>query len=95
MDEKQIPQVNNKKQRIFTGVVVSDKMDKTIVVLVTRTKVHKKYKKRYLVSKKYKVHDEKNAYHTGDRVRFIESRPLSRHKRWRVIGSADKQTKNN
>jgi len=72
----------NKK---FNGVVVSDKNDKTIVVKVETVKVHPKYKKRYVVSRRYKVHDETNQYKTGDKVIFIECRPLSRDKRWRVL----------
>jgi len=69
----------------FTGVVVSDKNDKTIVVKVETVKVHPKYKKRYVVSRRYKVHDEKNQFKVGDKVIFIECRPMSRDKRWRVI----------
>jgi len=69
----------------FNGVVVSDKNDKTIVVKVETVKVHPKYKKRYVVSRRYKVHDEKNQYRVGDKVIFIECRPLSRDKRWRVL----------
>lgn len=69
----------------FSGVVVSDKADKTIVVRVDRTKVHPKYKKRYTSSKKYKVHDEKNEFKIDDKVSFVECRPLSKDKRWRVI----------
>ena len=69
----------------FNGVVVSDKSDKTIVVRVDAVKVHPKYKKRYVVSRRYKVHDEKNEYKVDDKVTFIECRPLSRDKRWRVI----------
>ncbi len=72
-------------RRKFQGVVVSDKMDKTIVVKVERVKVHRKYKKRYVVSKRYKVHDEKNKFKEGDKVTFVECRPLSREKRWRVV----------
>jgi small subunit ribosomal protein S17 len=72
-------------KRKFNGVVVSDKMDKTITVSVESVKVHPKYKKRYTVSKKYKVHDEKNLYKEGDKVEFLECRPLSKDKRWRVI----------
>jgi small subunit ribosomal protein S17 len=79
-------------QKKFEGVVVSDKNDKTIVVKVSSTKSHPKYLKRYLFSKKYKVHDEKNEYKAGDRVIFIESRPLSRAKRWRVIGKTEKKS---
>lgn len=72
-------------KRKFSGVVVSDKMNKTRVVSVESVKVHSLYKKRYTVSKKYKVHDEKNLYKIGDKVRFIECRPLSKDKRWRMI----------
>lgn len=75
----------SKKERQFKGVVVSDKMDKTIVVVVSRTKKHSKYQKRYKVSKKYKVHDPKNEFKKGDTVLFRESRPLSKEKRWRVV----------
>ncbi len=74
--------------RRFTGVVVSDKSDKTIVVRVESVKKHPKYQKRYTVSQKYKVHDEKNEFKTGDKVSFVECRPLSRDKRWRVIKPA-------
>ena len=72
-------------KRKFNGIVVSDKMNKTIVVKVERVKVHTKYKKRYTVSRKYKVHDEKEHFKIGDKVNFIECRPLSKDKRWRVI----------
>lgn len=72
-------------KKTFDGVVASDAMEKTVVVRVDRVKIHPKYKKRYTVSKKYKVHDEKNQFRTGDKVKFIECRPLSKSKRWRVI----------
>ncbi|MCX7778983.1 MAG: 30S ribosomal protein S17 [Patescibacteria group bacterium] len=71
--------------RKFQGIVVSDKMDKTIVVKVERIKKHPKYKKRYRVSKKFKVHDEKNEAKVGDKVIFEECRPLSKEKRWRLV----------
>ena len=74
-----------KIHRLFEGTVVRDAMNKTIVVRVDRIVVHPKYKKRYRVSKRYKVHDEKNTYKIGDRVQFVECRPLSKEKRWRVI----------
>ncbi|MFA6393658.1 MAG: 30S ribosomal protein S17 [Patescibacteria group bacterium] len=74
-----------KKSRKFSGVVVSDKMDKTIVVRIDRTRVHPRYKKRYVVSEKYKVHDEKNQFKEDDRVEFVECRPLSKDKRWKVV----------
>jgi len=69
----------------FQGVVTSDKMDKTIVVKVNRTKVHPIYKKRYRVTKKYKIHDQKNEAKIGDQVIFEECRPLSKDKKWRLI----------
>ncbi len=74
-------------KRRFKGVVKSDKMDKTIVVTVESVKIHEKYKKRYASRKNYKVHDEKNQYKEGDTVSFVECRPLSKDKRWRVIYS--------
>ena len=73
-------------RRKFSGVVVSAKSDKTISVKVETVKAHPKYKKRYIVSHKYKVHDETNKYKIGDKVSFVECRPLSRDKRWRVLG---------
>lgn len=69
----------------FNGLVMSDKMDKTIVVRVDSVKKHPKYKKKYVVSKRYKVHDEKNQFKEGDKVTFVECRPLSKDKRWRVL----------
>ena len=80
-----------KKRRKLQGVVMSDTMNKTRTVEVRRTKVHPKYKKRFTVSKRYLVHDEKNEYHTGDIVGFEEPRPLSRHKRWRMIEKIEKK----
>ena len=87
-EKKQENKADNKKliiKKKFDGIVVSDKMDKTIVVKVDRVKIHPKYKKRYTVSKKYKVHDEKNQFKEGDKVSFVECRPLSKDKRWRVL----------
>ena len=87
-EKKQESKKEDKKRAIerkFSGVVISDKMDKTIVVKVGRIKVHPKYKKRYSVSKKYKVHDEKNKFKEGGKVSFVECRPLSKEKRWRVL----------
>jgi len=69
----------------FNGVVVSTKGDKTAVVNVDSVKMNQKYQKRYTVSRKYQVHDEKNACKEGDKVTFIECRPLSKNKRWRII----------
>ncbi len=72
------------KRRILTGNVISNKMDKTVVVAVTTRYQHPRYKKYMSHSKKYKVHDEQNACGIGDRVKLIETRPLSKEKRWRV-----------
>ncbi len=69
----------------MTGIVVSDKMDKTVVVKVDVTKRHPKYHKSYTKSVKYKAHDEENAYHTGDKVIIESVRPLSRDKKFAVI----------
>ncbi len=74
--------MSNKK---FQGTVVSKKMDKTIVVEVNRVKIHPLYKKRYTVSKRYKVHDQKQEAKIEDKVIFKECRPLSKDKRWRLI----------
>jgi len=72
------------KRKVREGLVVSDKMDKTVVVAVETRKVHPLYKKAIRVTKKYKVHDENNACKIGDKVRIVETRPLSKEKRWRV-----------
>lgn len=72
-------------KRKFTGQVVSVKMNKTIVVRVDTMKLHPKYNKSYKVSKKYPVHDETNAAKPGDKVVFVETRPLSKTKRWGLI----------
>lgn len=71
-------------RKVYTGTVVSDKMDKTIVVEVTRIVKHPLYKKYIKRRKKLHAHDETNDVHTGDTVKITESRPLSRTKRWRV-----------
>ncbi|MFH0906721.1 MAG: 30S ribosomal protein S17 [bacterium] len=71
------------------GVIVKDKMNKTVVVLVNRYLKHSKYKKMYRVSKKYKAHDEKNEYKTGDNVIIQEVRPISKDKKWKVISLAN------
>lgn len=67
------------------GKVVSDKMDKTVVVEVERTKQHPKYIKRYRVHKRYKAHDPENACRQGEEVMIEECPPLSKEKRWRVV----------
>lgn len=76
----------DKKTKKLTGVVVSDKMMKTVVVAVTQTKQHPKYLKQYHVTRRFKAHDEKREYHVGDKVTIAETRPMSREKRWIVVG---------
>jgi small subunit ribosomal protein S17 len=71
--------------RKLIGRVMSNKMDKTVVVEVVRFKVHGQYSKYVRVRKRYKAHDEKNEYKVGDRVEIMEHRPLSRHKRFTVV----------
>jgi small subunit ribosomal protein S17 len=71
-------------RKVRQGVVVSDVQDKTIVVRVQRTTTHPLYKKTLRVSKKYHVHDEVNDAKLGDTVRIVETRPLSKLKRWRL-----------
>lgn len=71
-----------RKERV--GVIVSDKMEKTVVVAVEALVVHPLYGKRMRRTKRYKAHDEANECRMGDRVRIMETRPLSREKRWRV-----------
>ena len=73
------------KRRTKTGRVISDKMDKTVVVSVERLRRHPIYKRVVRLSSKFKAHDEENAAKVGDTVRIEESRPLSRDKRWRVV----------
>jgi small subunit ribosomal protein S17 len=68
-----------------TGVVVSDKMQKSIVVEITRTKKHPLYKKYIRIKKKFMAHDEEERAHIGDFVRIEESRPLSKRKRWVLL----------
>lgn len=72
------------------GTVVSDKMDKTVVVVVERVIKHKLYKKYVKLHKKFKVHDEENACRIGDIVMITETRPLSKTKRWRVSKIVEK-----
>ena len=73
------------RRKVRTGRVVSDKMDKTVVVQVERFTFHPRYGRRIRRSKNVKAHDEENSCRTGDVVRLMETRPLSRDKRWRVV----------
>ena len=79
------------RRKVRIGVVVSDKPDKTIVVKVERRFAHPLYGKGMARTKKYHVHDENNEYRVGDTVRITETRPLSKTKRWRVVGLLDRQ----
>ena len=72
-------------RKVREGIVVSDKMDKTVVVAEETMKLHKLYKKRLKATKKYKAHDENNDCNVGDKVKIMETRPLSKDKRWRVV----------
>lgn len=79
---------NNRK--VYQARVVSDKMDKTITVVVETLKIHPVYGKRVKYAKKYYVHDENNEAKTGDIVRIMETRPLSRKKRFRLLDIVEK-----
>ena len=73
------------RRKVRTGVVVSDGMDKTVVVRIDRAFRHPLYRKTVRRSKKLAAHDEANEAHVGDRVRVVETRPLSKSKRWRLV----------
>lgn len=81
-------QRGRRKTRI--GIVVSDKMDKTVVVAVERRYAHPLYGKQVTRTKKYHAHDETNQYNVGDTVRIMETRPLSKLKRWRVVEALER-----
>jgi small subunit ribosomal protein S17 len=78
------------QRKVYTGRVVSDKMDKTVTVLVETYKKHPLYGKRVKYSKKYKAHDEQNTAKVGDIVRIMETRPLSATKRFRLVEVVEK-----
>lgn len=77
-------------RKTITGIVVSDKMDKTIVVQTETLKTHLVYKKRFKKTTKFKAHDENNECGIGDRVKLMETRPLSKDKRWRLVEIIEK-----
>ncbi|MDR1778312.1 MAG: 30S ribosomal protein S17 [Clostridiales Family XIII bacterium] len=79
---------NNRKTRV--GIVVSDKMDKTITVAVEDFVRHSLYGKAVKRTKKFKAHDEENQCNVGDKVRIMETRPISKDKRWRLVGIVEK-----
>jgi small subunit ribosomal protein S17 len=73
------------RRKLRVGKVVSDKMDKTVVVMIERLVKHPEYKRYVRRRSKFKVHDEKNECKEGDTIRFMETRPLSKEKRWRFV----------
>ena len=79
------------KSRELRGTVVSDRMEKTVMVKVSRLKMNKKYKKQYSVSTKFAAHDPESEFHTGDTVTIRETRPLSKTKRWEVVSKSQSQ----
>ncbi len=80
-------------KKVYTGEVVSDKMDKTVVVAVTRLTQHPVYKKTIKKVAKFKAHDEENKCKNGDKVSIIEARPLSKDKRWKVLDTVKRGNK--
>ena len=79
-----------KRRKTRTGIVVSDKMQKTVVVAIERRVAHPQYGKMVTHTKRLKAHDEENSAKTGDTVRIMETRPLSKDKRWRVVEILDR-----
>ncbi len=86
--QTEAPERGHRKTRI--GVVVSNKMQKTVVVRVERRVADRKYGKIIARAEKYKAHDERNECKVGDRVRIVETRPISKDKRWRVVETLQK-----
>ena len=82
--------VTRSRRKVRDGVVVSDKMEKTVIVLVQISKPHPLYKKVVRHTTRFKVHDEENSCGVGDRVRIIETRPISKETRWRVAEILEK-----
>ena len=78
-------------RKVLTGIVTSDKMDKTVVVAVETSEKHKIYGKFVKKTYKLKAHDEENACQVGDKVKVMETRPLSKDKRWRVVEVVEKK----
>ena len=76
--------------RTLTGVVSSDKRDKTITVMITSRETHPLYKKQYTITRKYTAHDEKNEAHEGDTVMIEETRPVSKTKTWKLVKIVEK-----
>jgi small subunit ribosomal protein S17 len=89
VSDEQVTQERGRR-KVRTGVVVSDGMDKTVVVRVDRAFRHALYDKTVRRSRKLAAHDEANEAHVGDRVRVVETRPLSKTKRWRLVEVVEK-----
>lgn len=85
MKIKEKKSTEENKGNLLKGVIVSDKMDKTVVVSVSRFVKHPLYGKFYKINKKYKAHDEGNIYKVGDRVEIVETKPISKDKRFKVV----------
>jgi len=81
---------DKKNKKVRAGYVVSNSMDKTVVVKVENLKKHPVYRKYIKRSKKYKVHDEKNECKAGDIIQFVETRPISKHKCWKLVNIIEK-----
>jgi small subunit ribosomal protein S17 len=90
MSERRRQSVERNSRRVMTGTVVSDKMDKTAVVAVERSVKHPLYGKIVKRTSKFKVHDENNECRVGDKVKIMETRPLSKEKRWRLVEVLEK-----
>jgi small subunit ribosomal protein S17 len=90
MSESQDVTESRGLRKVRLGQVVGDQMDKTVVVSVIEIKQHPLYRKVVRRSVKFKAHDEENECHVGDRVRIMETRPLSKQKRWRVVEIVEK-----
>lgn len=82
--------MDKKTPKTRVGIVVSDKMEKTVVVAIEESKKHPVYKKVMRVTKRYKAHDEENTCRVGDKVKLMETRPLSKDKHWRVLEIIEK-----
>lgn len=83
-------EAKKRKKKILRGVIASTKMEKTAVVLTKRLVKHPIYKKRYWVSKRYKAHNPGNRHKEGEEVMIEESKPLSKEKRWTIVGKSTK-----
>ena len=85
MEENQIQAIDRNERKVITGKVVSNKMDKSIVVSIERKVMHPKYGKFVKKTATFMAHDEKNECQVNDVVKLMETRPMSRHKRWRLV----------